>query len=96
MVESYSFVVLASLVGMGIVFAFLTLLSLLMVGLRSIDRGEAPLPHSTDRRARPSTDITHSRARALPSWAVAAAIVYLDAERELEQGSASVWTGRGR
>jgi hypothetical protein len=32
--------------------------------------------------------------RALPSWAIAAAIVYLDDERELEQGSASVWTAR--
>lgn len=94
--ESYSFVVLASLVGMGIVFAFLTLLSLLMVAMRSIDRGDASQPLGTDHPAHPSTEITHSPARALPSWAVAAAVVYLDAERELEQGSASVWTGRGR
>ena len=80
--ETISFAFLTALVGMGIVFVFLTLLSLVMHLIRSIDEAAA----GADRPAiaRPP----------LPSWAIAAAALYLEAEDEAARHSAGAWTAR--
>ncbi|MFP4550350.1 MAG: OadG family protein [Spirochaetales bacterium] len=85
-------------IGMAIVFAFLTFMSLLMLALRSLDRlarkpgaareiaasGAQSIPASGSAASPPSKKI--------PEWAIAAALVYLEAERERERHSASAWT----
>ena len=92
---------------MAIVFIFLSLLSILMLLMRSFDRsgpnqsatGDVPSNAPGTNRAGSTGGDTSRIARehavaALPVWAIAAAAAYLDAERELDRGSASVWTHR--
>ena len=102
--ETLSFVLLASIVGMGIVFIFLTMLSLLMVLIKGVDRvapasgdqASDSVHHLGARRA--PAPAGESRAPSgvptLPVWAVAAVAAYLEAERDAVQSSASVWTKR--
>jgi Na+-transporting methylmalonyl-CoA/oxaloacetate decarboxylase gamma subunit len=86
-------------IGIAIVFAFLTLMSLLMVAMRRIDElakksrtGEVAGP--TEPTKRPASDVgavPHAATR-VPEWAIAAAVVYLESEEERERHRASAWT----
>ena len=86
--ETVSFALLASLVGIGIVFVFLTMLSVLMVLIRELDR-IGPVRAERPARSHVSPGIPR-----LPVWAIAGVAAYLEAERDAEQASASVWTQR--
>ncbi|MFW5689718.1 MAG: OadG family protein [Spirochaetota bacterium] len=104
---SFSFVLLASIIGMGIVFVFLTMLSLLMVMIRGLDRvaeergaaGGAALRSAGPGALREARGVgTPASTAGLPVWAVAAVTRYLAHEAELDaermRVSASVWTSR--
>jgi len=97
-------IVPAAVAGMAIVFAFLAGLSLLMVAIRATDRlrpsraggsvtgaprgSGSPAPRGG--RSEPSPPV-----RDVPVWAIAAAALYLERERESESRDAAVWvTGR--
>ncbi len=92
MAQELSFTLQAAVAGIGIVFAFLLLLSLLMVAIRGLVDllpGGALSP-----AAAPAAAAT--AAPAPPSWVVAAAAAYLESEAKDEglPARASVWVRR--
>ena len=107
-VEAYSYVVVAALVGMGVVFFFLIVLSVLMVVIRFFfDRpaGDKPAsPRSSTEKtgvgAAGSTaggttggaDVTDSGG--VPRWAVAGALAYLATEEREYAPRSGEWTKR--
>ena len=93
--EGISFVLLASGVGMAIVFAFLGALSGIMTAIRGIDQiGSKP----SVRPAAASMSGTRAAVSPTPArpplWVVAAASAYLAEEERVQRRSAEVWTGR--
>ena len=109
-VEAYSYVVVAALVGMGVVILFLIVLSVLMVVIRFFfdrptggRRASARLSaEKTGVGARQDiigtvtggADVTDSRG--VPRWAVAGALAYLAAEEREYAPRSGGWTQRGQ
>ena len=102
-IESFSYVLLTTVVGMAIVFLFLVVLSLLMVVIRAIfDDKPAPSPVSSPNGAAAGADgspAADSRAadqmdNGVPRWVVAAALAYLSEEEREYAPRASEWTIR--
>lgn len=86
-------------IGMAIVFAFLTLMSLLMVAMRRVDElsskpttREAILPSELSHGSASDAGSASLAASKIPEWAIAAAVVYLESEEERERHRASAWT----
>ncbi len=102
MTQELSFALQAAFTGIGIVFGFLLLLSLLMVAIRGLVDGLFAGKGSSAAR-RPATATTSAAAPppagrwALPAWVVAAAAAYLESEAKDGESSAraSVWVNRG-
>lgn len=102
-VESFSYALLAAVVGMAIVFLFLVVLSVLMVVIRAIfdDKvvaaggggpeavadGDKQAAGETSRAADQTDD-------GVPRWAVAAALAYLSEEEREYAPRAAGWTVR--
>lgn len=92
MTHELSYALQAAFAGIGIVFGFLVLLSLLMVAIRGLVDllfRDAPSP---------AIEVaTTTTSAAPPSWVVAAAVAYLEREANDEglQARASVWVNRG-
>ena len=93
---AFAQVLAAAGVGMAIVFAFLSLLSLLMLAIRA---GDA-VGRATDASAARAPDAPRAAAgrasagparRDLPPWVIAAAVAYLAREREMEARTAKGW-----
>jgi Na+-transporting methylmalonyl-CoA/oxaloacetate decarboxylase gamma subunit len=97
--ESFSFVLLASGVGMGIVFIFLAALSLIMAAIRGLDEATGRVGHERAERP-PRTDVESAGGESRtyvpghPALVIAAVSAYLDAERDEDSHSARVWTSR--
>ena len=104
-VESFSYVLLTTVVGMAIVFLFLVVLSLLMVVIRAIfDDKPAPSPASSQNGSATDGGSDGAGAAAsagadqtdygVPRWVVAAALAYLSEEEREYAPRASGWTIR--
>ena len=104
-VEAYSYVVVAALVGMGVVFVFLIILSVLMVVIRFFFDGTAEeraaarrgpvrdeAAGDTSGGVGAGADVTDSSG--VPRWAVAGALAYLTAEEREYAPRSSGWTQR--
>ena len=93
-IESFSYVLLTTVVGMAIVFLFLVVLSLLMVVIRAIfDDKPAPSPASSQNGS--TTDGGSDQTDdGVPRWVVAAALAYLSEEEREYAPRASGWTIR--
>lgn len=110
-VEAYSYVVVAALVGMGVVFFFLIILSLLMVVIRfffdrpAADRaagrwssagGRTGDVPSGDTAVGTSGGANVTDSHGVPRWAVAGALAYLAAEEREYAPRSGGWTQRGQ
>jgi Na+-transporting methylmalonyl-CoA/oxaloacetate decarboxylase gamma subunit len=110
-VEAYSYVVVAALVGMGVVFFFLIILSVLMVVIRFFfdrsagDRAAARRSSAADRTggglsgdavAAGSGGADVTDSHGVPRWAVAGALAYLAAEEREYAPRSGGWTQRGQ
>lgn len=100
MTQGLSFALEAALTGIGIVFGFLLLLSLLMVAIRGLadglSGGTGSSAASTPATGTASVEAVAAEQPALPPWVVAAAAAYLEREADAEQTQtlASVWVER--
>tara|TARA_B100000614_G_scaffold201272_1_gene182555 strand:+ start:324 stop:641 length:318 start_codon:yes stop_codon:yes gene_type:complete len=100
-VESYGYVVLTAAVGMGIVFLFLIILSLLMVVIRGVF-GERPRPTAaaaTGGETAATTDSSAERPadtveQGVPRWVIAGALAYLAEEERDYAPQSQQWTQR--
>lgn len=94
MSSSFSFVLATAALGMAVVFVFLTLLSLLMKAIRSVDSliDRAPAPPHGDRPSSPEAGA--AAPQTTPVWVTAAVAAFLDAELSVHAHSATAWTSR--
>jgi Na+-transporting methylmalonyl-CoA/oxaloacetate decarboxylase gamma subunit len=110
-VEAYSYVVVAALVGMGVVFLFLIVLSVLMVVIRFFfdrspadrvgprrlfGKGEAGGVPSENAATGATGGADVTDAHGVPRWAVAGALAYLAAEEREYAPRSGGWTQRGQ
>lgn len=103
-VESFSYALLAAVVGMAIVFLFLVVLSVLMVVIRAIfeDRaaargGQPETAADGDAGGQPAGETSRAADQTddgVPRWAVAAALAYLSEEEREYAPRAAGWTAR--
>lgn len=103
-VESFSYAALTTLIGMGVVFLFLIVLSLLMVAIRVIFDSYRPLRRTgTNDRSSGGTSYRDEEiaagggalvtdASGIPRWVIAGALAYLIVEDEEYQPVAGSWT----
>lgn len=103
-VESFSYALLAAVVGMAIVFLFLVVLSVLMVVIRAIfddnavaggDQHDAATDGDAGEQAAGKTSRAADQTDdGVPRWAVAAALAYLSEEEREYAPRAAGWTVR--
>lgn len=103
-VESYSYVAITALIGMGVVFFFLIALSLLMYGIRFLfdDRSQKKTTKrdlsSPTGRSQESGDPVAAAdvidTNGLPRWVIAATLAYLVAEEREYAPEANGWVQR--
>lgn len=106
-VEAYNYVIITALLGMGIVFFFLVVLSVLMIVIRALFDTPPAGAAKKSRDAVPAVDSAGGAeversggadvvdAFGVPRWAIAAALAYLTAEEKDHTPYATVWTERG-
>lgn len=82
--QSLAFAGIVTLLGMGVVFSFLALLSVGMLGLRRLQRAAGP-PAPGARRAAPEA------ARHDARWVAAAVAAYLAYQGRFDEVSAAPW-----
>jgi sodium pump decarboxylase gamma subunit len=89
--ESLAFAGIVTILGMGVVFFFLALLSLGMVGLRRMyggpGRGAAPTPAAADAGPTAATAPARHDAR----WVAAAVAAWLAEQGQFDEVSAAPW-----
>lgn len=86
MEQSPAFAGIVTLLGMGVVFSFLALLSVGMLGLRRLQRA-APAPAPDAHRAAPEPAAARHDAR----WVAAAVAAYLAHQGRFDEVSAAPW-----
>ncbi len=102
-IESYSFALLTAVVGMGTVFFFLVLLSVMMLVIRRLF--DAPVVVRTSENGndgagvdQPVTtggaDVVDSNG--LPRWVIAGVLAYIAAEETEYAPYSGIWTQRGQ
>lgn len=84
--QSLAFAGIVTLLGMGVVFSFLALLSVGMLGLRRLQRAAGP-PAPGARRAAPEPAAARHDAR----WVAAAVAAYLAYQGRFDEVSAAPW-----
>ena len=91
--QSYGYVILVALIGMGIVFVFLTILSLLMTAIQSVFRerdGAQATPLSAAPEDSESDELVPVQYRG-NRWLIAAVAAYLDLEELDSRSDPSPW-----
>ncbi len=101
-VESYSYVLVTAVVGMGVVFFFLVFLSVMMHVIRRIFDTPAPGVKAGRTAARSGgTEETETGgdsvdSHGIPHWVVAGALAYILVEEQEYTPHAGIWTQRGQ
>ena len=90
--EPYTYVILVALVGMAIVFVFLTILSLLMTAIRAAfhERAGAPAPTAEESAKKGDADEVPLQYQG-NRWLIAAVAAYLDLEELDSRSDPAPW-----